>query len=311
MTTNNATEAGNDGDCVLPPPPIPAGQLPRYSFERDPDAEREIAEYVESQVHDETVQHAERVKSEFVVGIEHVIWDVTTDKTRYWVITRPTNLYSQRDFHSLDFTLSFHVGLMMRVQSRHQGADSEDSSPFDEVFRRQEQAKDRLDRAVEAEDFQAVGMQLRECLLSLAATARRRSGLQPPVAPKDADFNGWADILFGAFCPGASNKELRQHLKNTAHETWQLVNWLTHHRRANGTAALVAVNACDAVVGNTIHVLERHRTDGAEECPLCRSRQVRRFFDMNVEPDGDYYLSCKSCGWSSQLNGDEPDVESL
>ena len=33
------------------------------------------------------------------------------------------------------------------------------SEPIDEIFRRQEQVKNHLDNAVEAEDYQAVGMQ--------------------------------------------------------------------------------------------------------------------------------------------------------
>ena len=58
----------------LPPDqPLPADQLGRYSPERDYNAEREIADYVETQAHhdDETVQHAERVKVEYVMGIPY------------------------------------------------------------------------------------------------------------------------------------------------------------------------------------------------------------------------------------------------
>lgn len=73
---------------------MPSGELGRYTFERDPDSEQDIARYVEMEADRENVQHVERVKSEF--GIEHVVWDVTTDKDRYWVITELRNLYSQR-----------------------------------------------------------------------------------------------------------------------------------------------------------------------------------------------------------------------
>ena len=49
-----------DGDCTIPPDqPVPADQLAQYSPDRDYHAEREIADYVEETVHDETVQHVE------------------------------------------------------------------------------------------------------------------------------------------------------------------------------------------------------------------------------------------------------------
>jgi hypothetical protein len=178
-------------ECVVHDHPVPP-EVGRYSVERDPAAEQDIARYVQMEASDETVQHVERVKIEYVMGDRYEIWDVTTDKNRWWVITHPTNLYLQKYFPSLDYTLSFHVGLMMRVRSRPQGADSSDPNPFDEVFRRQEQAKHRFDRAIEAEDYQAVGMQLRECLISLVGVMRRRMELRVGIdMPQDANFVGW------------------------------------------------------------------------------------------------------------------------
>src|SRR5688572_1442627 len=95
-------------DCVIPPvvPPEEAG---RYSVTRDPHAEQDVAAYVEGQCRgEETVTHVEKVKTEHVLGDAYEIWDVSTDKDRWWVITNPTNLYSLKTFPSLDYTLSFH-----------------------------------------------------------------------------------------------------------------------------------------------------------------------------------------------------------
>lgn len=112
----------------MPSHPVPPEELGRYAVTRDPHRESDIARYVEGQAPEESVNHVELVTAEFVVGIEHEVWDVTTDADRYWVITNLTNLYSQRHFPSLDYTLSFHVGLMMRLRSRPDGARSND--PF-------------------------------------------------------------------------------------------------------------------------------------------------------------------------------------
>ena len=82
----------------------------RYSPDRDYYAEKDIADYVMMELHDETVQNVERVKAEYVMGTPYEIWDVTTDKDRWWVITNSTNLYSQRHFPSLDTHFHFTSG---------------------------------------------------------------------------------------------------------------------------------------------------------------------------------------------------------
>lgn len=217
------------------------------------------------------------------------------------MITNPTNLYSQKHFPSLDYTFSFHVGLMMRLRSRPDGADARDPSPFDEVFRRQEQAKQQHERAVEAVDYQAVGMQLRECLISLVTAVRRRVELDADAdRPQDANVKDWCNLLLNHMCSGSSNQRLRKYLKNTADCTWELVNWLTHDRDANETAASIAIHASDTMVGHFVQLLMRERTDNTRECPVCKSRNVRSHFDPKIEPDGDYYMTCGACDWNTR-----------
>jgi hypothetical protein len=290
-------------ECTLPPDhPLPADQLGRYSPERDFYAEKEIAEYVEGQARgEEAVQNVERVKTEYVMGTPYEIWDVSTDKDRWWVITNPTNLYSQKHFPSLDYTLSFHVGLMMRVMSRSGRLGEAEASPFSEVIRRQVQAADRLEKAIEAVDFQAVGMQLRECLITLVGAARRRMHLdENDERPKDADVVGWNKVLMGKICPSEKNDELRSYMKALVEKAWPLVNWLTHHRNANKTAAaLVALDGVDAIVKHYVRLLSRERADRTDQWPQCASRNVRTFFDIAIPPDGAYFEACGECDWDS------------
>lgn len=151
MGIEEEKEAPIHDECVVHTHPLPASELDRYSVDSDAHSEMDIASYVEGQARDETVQHVERIKREIVLGEIYEIWDAATDKDRYWVITNLTNLYSQKHFPSLDYTLSFHIGLMMRLRSRSDRVDASDASPFDEVLRRGEQAQDRHESAVEAE----------------------------------------------------------------------------------------------------------------------------------------------------------------
>ena len=190
MTDDKDSGVGRkDSECVVPGPAIPPSELHKYLSESDPHSAQDIARYVEIEASDEKVLHVEKVKSEVILGDPHEVWDVHTDKNRWWVITPLTNLYPQAHFQSLDYTLSFHVGLMTRLRSRPQGPDSDDPTPFDEVFRRQEQAEKHLEAAVEAEDYQSVGMQLRECLISLVGAVRRRVERKPQAEiPQDANF---------------------------------------------------------------------------------------------------------------------------
>lgn len=291
-------------DCVVHDHPVPPEELSRYSVDRDPYSEADIANYVEGQAPDEEVHHVERIKTEVVLGDTYEIWDVTTNAGRWWVVTNLTNLYSQKHFPSLDYTLSFHVGLMMRLRSRSDNVSVEEPSPFDEVFRRGEQASDRHDRAVEAEDYQAVGMLLREALLSLIGAVKRRTELQGGIEkPQEANFIAWTDVLMNQLCPGSSNKNLRQHLKNVAKESWQLVNWLTHSKNANKTASSIAIESCQTVFGHFMRILQKSRFDKDEDCPVCKSRNIRSHFDISIGDDGDYFLSCGVCDWTNH-----PDV---
>jgi hypothetical protein len=296
---SGSTPKKPETECVVHDHPVPASELGRYSVERDPHSEQDIASYVEGQAPDETVQHVERVKREVVLGDVYEIWDVTTDKDRWWVITNLTNLYSQKYFPSLDYTISFHIGLMARMRSRSGNVDPDEPTPFDEVLRRADQAEARHDAAVEVEDYQAVGMLLRESLISLVRALRRRVPIDDHLdKPKDADFVGWSELLMNQLCPGSGNKDLRQHLKNTAKESWQLANWLTHTRSATKTASSIAKHSCQMIIGHYIQVLEGGRSEKIGKCPVCNSSNIRTHFDIAIQPDGDYYSSCGVCDWT-------------
>ncbi|MBU0943390.1 MAG: gamma-glutamylcyclotransferase [Proteobacteria bacterium] len=287
-------------ECIVHTHPVPPGELDRYSIDSDPHSEMDIARYVEGQAGDEVVQHVERIKQVVVFGVVYEIWDVVTDKDRYWVITNFTNLYLQNHFPSLDYTLSFHIGLMTRLRDRSNRVDAGDPSPFDEVLRREEQAEEKHDNAIEAEDYQAVGMLLRESLISLISALRRRTDFPEEFErPQDSNFIGWIEVLMNQLCGGGSNKVLRQHLKNTAKETWQLVNWLTHARNADKTASSIAIHSSQIVIGNFIQILERNHSGKIDQCPVCKSRKMRTHFDITIPPDGDYYMSCGICDWNS------------
>ncbi len=78
--------------------------------------EREhIMGYMSAEAPGEIVQFAQKVYSEQVHAVLHDIWDIHTNCGRWWVITNPTNLYSQDQFPNMDLALTFHVGLCLRI----------------------------------------------------------------------------------------------------------------------------------------------------------------------------------------------------
>lgn len=128
---------------------------------------------------------------------EYDVWDIHTDRDRWWVVTSPTNLYSQQDFKSMDGVLSFHIGLMARVMAREERKAPSRPAPRLERTRRQwEQAAEAQNEADEAEVFQAVGMRCRETLVSFAhAMSADEIVPQGGERPKGSDFVHWAELV--------------------------------------------------------------------------------------------------------------------
>src|SRR4051794_6239322 len=92
----------SESNCI-PSTPVPPEVLAQYRVNDEPDAQKDIADYIRGQARDEEIRSVERVKTEYVLGDKHEVWDVITNKNRWWVITNPTNLYSQEHFASLDY----------------------------------------------------------------------------------------------------------------------------------------------------------------------------------------------------------------
>jgi hypothetical protein len=271
-----------------------------------PDAEHEerhVREYMEWQARDERVIHLEKVASERVFDRKHDVWDVHTDRRRWWVITAPTNLYSQEHFPSLDYILSFHVGLMARVASHENKASTAGSAERERLlapWRRWEQAAEALDVAEEAEDFQGIGMRCRECLIELSQGAADLTMLQPgEESPKRADFLHWSEIIARTIAHGSSAEEVRSYLRTIAKSSWQFTNWLTHAKNAVRADAQIALDGTAHVLSTFGSTLLRHENGTPERCPNCSSYQMTVDFRPDIAPDTPNFSLCARCGWTS------------
>ena len=266
--------------------------------------ERAVREYVEIQARPEKVVHLEKVKTERLRARAHEVWDVWTRRERYWVITNPTNLYSQRDFPSLDYTLSFHIGLMERMTAQQaKTAEAEHPPRFSAPWRRWEEAAEALDEADEAEEFQAVGMRCRECLLALVETIGTAEMVPPgEEPPKRADFINWSSLIANAVARGGSAERVRQYLKALADSSWQLVSWLTHAKNATWADARLATEATQHVLSTLMTAVIRHERGVPQRCPRCSS--YRLVSDFRSETFTEVTL-CERCGWVDERPEEE------
>lgn len=235
-----------------------------------------IVAYVESQAK-EAVLHAERAASELVGPARHEIWDVHCTASRWWVISNPTNLYSQLDFKSRDVALTFHVGLTLRVhyaEERQVPVRPENASLLPGSWRRWEQAFEAYDSGDEAENFQAVGVRLRECLVSFVMEVRNDEIVPPgDTPPKASDFKAWTELLANFLAPGEGSTKLRAYLKKQAIETWDYVNWLTHAKNAMRLDAEIGLQIVQHLLSLFTAARMRHSASTLR-CGACGSYRV-------------------------------------
>lgn len=262
----------------------------------------DVVGYLRLEAPDETVEHAEKVASEVVLGDRHDVWDVHTDKSRWWVVTNPTNLYSQDDFKSMDGVLTFHVGLMRRVLSRQDvqaPASDDERQRLLAVWRQWEQAAEAQEQGREAQEFQAVSVRCRETLLSFThAMASPALVPEGEMEPKRSDFIHWAQRVAEAVAPGAKQARLRGYLKSLAQETWEFVSHVTHKKDASSFDGELAVRFTGHLLESFSTAIRRAEAGAPDTCPQCRSYRVTTHWERDEETNEEINLRlCEICDW--------------
>lgn len=241
---------------------MPIEAVAEYVVSEQENEANDVRSYVEwqSKKTKEKVTHLEKVASESLYGNQMNAWSVHTNKSKWWVITRPMmNLYSQKLFPSLDYTISFHVGLMTRVEQSNLTREQEAAHGSIEAIQNNiAQLHGSLFNAKSVHDFQSVGMKCRECLLIVSKHFSDQRMVPPgEEAPQAGNFVLWAELIAQTFAPGSSNERVRGYLKDISKATWQMVNWLTHSHNANRADAGLSVNATENVFHSFVHAFAK------------------------------------------------------
>lgn len=310
---NQLQESDDSDDCVIPPA-IPKDKLHTLVLEQSEHEHREIVDYIEwqcnkkreheleengaTEIPEEIVEHAELIKSERVWGTDYDVWDVHTNLERWWVITSPTNLYSQTLMPSLDYTLSFHIGVMARVAAtREPNGDETTQELLQFTSRKIFQAQEAFDAADEAEEFQTIGLFCREALTTFVREIVDAGFLKDlPDLPKMADFNAWSDHVIGARAAGGSAEYIRGYLKAICSKGWALANWLAHAKNATRDDAMLALSSTEHIVDQLTMLVLKSLARSPERCGRCGSYRVTVTFRPDEGETGLYVASCDVCG---------------
>ncbi len=268
--------------------------------------ERAVREYVLMQSPEgEVIRQAEKVATHRSFGRRHDIWDVHTKKDRWWVITNHTNLYRQSDFKYMDMAFTFHLGLAQRLAMRNEpSVEDEERERLAPSWRRWQQAAEALDAAEEAEDFQAVGVRLREALISFAHdVAQPEMVPDGQHAPKASDFIHWSELIADWAASGTTADRIRGDLKSVSKSTWELVGWLTHAKSATRTDGVIAVEATQHTLGMFGMAILRKENGEPGRCPRCSSYRLTQDYRPELGVRHATVTRCEACGWED-LPGD-------
>jgi hypothetical protein len=264
-----------------------------------------VKAYMASQAPDLNVAFLQKMHVENVHGVRHEVWDVHCDnKERWWVISNPTNLYSQEQFPNMDIAITFHVGLCLRIpRSEKQKLSEIPLEPFAECFRLISEARDALATAQEVSDYQAIGVRCRESMLAFTNAAQKVvpwTAAEPK--PKRADLKAWADHICNTTLFGASHAERRSLFKGLIKSSWDFSNWLAHSKSSNWHDAEAAVTTTEHAVGLHASLLIRHVRKVPEACPACGSHRLSPERGIRTDmPEVQWERPvCDKCGWTGE-----------
>ena len=262
----------------------------------------EVREYFEWQAPDLEVTFMQKVYSEVVLNTRHDVWDIHTNRDRWWVITGGTNLYSQEQFPNMDLALTFHIGLMLRIpRTTERQPDSLRILPFGLVLQKIEEAGTAVTQAHDLAGYQAVGVRCREALLELIGVAQD-AATWTDTPPQRANFREWAEIICNDLRPGDTNKERRRALKSALESAWAFSNWLTHSKSASWIDADMAHSLTEHASGMATSLIVRELRGVPMECPNCASPHLEPEQGENTAAPGVLWERprCADCGWTGR-----------
>lgn len=274
---------------------------PEYRIEK----EKQIREYLKS--YDTSKIKYMQVENTFNdLGVEIHVWNIKTDKEAWWIVdgeTAPMNLYPQDAFYfSADEAYSFHMGIMQRLNARHQKEFKHiiDEIPLDierikSIKQRLNRVSQELNNSFNSEDIQSIGLACRESLIELGnELSLRNPTIIEQSKLKASDFKGIANAIIDLYIPGKSNSSLRQHAKRLAEMAWSYASEIVHSQNRNIPDAKICILfTCSVVTIFENLFLKYLGFDNEPKCNKCKSRDHDI---LNTEVETELIFHCNECG---------------
>ena len=262
-----------------------------------------VTAYYLSQSTDASVTFVQKVYAETVIEHTHEIWDLHASDGRWWIITNPTNLYSQEQFPNMDLALTFHMGSCLRTpRTDRQRGDIAIARLFGSVLQAITDCDDALSQANDAGAYRAIGVRCRENLLAFIHAAQGAFEW-PENDLQKSNFVGWVDLICAELLPSPANKERRRIFKSGLKEAWTYVNWLTHSQSGKWIDAEVATTTVSYALGMAINLVMRQLRGVPDQCPQCESGNLSPIEGLDSNNPGVIFErpTCDDCGWLGEV----------
>lgn len=262
----------------------------------------EVKAYFLSQSPNSTVTFTQKVYAETIVGHRHDVWDLHADDGRWWIVTNPTNLYSQEQFPSIDLVVTFHMGLCLRIpRANSSSTDTSNIMPIAGIFQQMNEVEASLSQADGLLGYRAVGVGCRETLISVIQFLQD-AGQWPDSELKRSDVKGWSDLFLGIVLVGSENEKRRKLLRSSIKEAWDFSNWLTHTSSATWHDAEAAHNSVSHAVNLLVPLMIRYFRNIPDSCPECGSAHISLQYGHNQDdPEIEWERpACDDCSWTGK-----------
>lgn len=132
-------------------------------------------------------------------------------------------------------------------------APEDDPTGWERVDRTWSKIKENMSNARNEEDFQAIGLQCREIMISVAQAVYVPGEhiTLDGITPSQTDAKRMIESYLNSVLPGASNGAMRKHVNST----YDLANAVQHRRSASKKDALICMEATRTVI-NLIKIVE-------------------------------------------------------
>lgn len=173
------------------------------------------------------------------------------------------------------------------------------------LFRKLKNISALIDKAIEIEDFQAIGVQCREILIELGNSIYTPEMAGDEEQPQASNFKKKAELFIKFYMSGSGNSEYRSIIKKMTEGTWDYACKITHSQ----TATFYEVSTCVSLTISLVSMYENVRQKSLDpisqfQCPNCKSKKFN-VTDSEHDENGvisKLFLQCEECGEVTQID---------